>query len=154
MSCFQFIACYLSSVPQPFATTLSRWATERGFEIVDLEPSEDDIEYSKEINEKYGFNRIVEILEGTEWDKKQAKQPVSALTSMASKMKVKTDDGSSDEIEEFDGVLDAKDKSTFFPKLNKIEAVTDACKNTYIGNFQLQHNSYSLKLIGVSFRSP
>uniref|UniRef100_A0AC34GBA5 Uncharacterized protein n=1 Tax=Panagrolaimus sp. ES5 TaxID=591445 RepID=A0AC34GBA5_9BILA len=99
---------YFNFDTKPFSTTLSRWATDRGYEIVDLEPSDDDVAYFKEINERYGFDRIVEILEGTNWDKKETKSQ-AGLAAAAARMRLKEDE-SSDEFEEFDGNLDAKDK--------------------------------------------
>uniref|UniRef100_A0A914PRW8 Uncharacterized protein n=1 Tax=Panagrolaimus davidi TaxID=227884 RepID=A0A914PRW8_9BILA len=107
----KIIACHLSSIPQPFATTLSRWATDRGYEIVDLEPSDEDVAYFKEVNERYGLDRIIEILEGTSWDKKDTKSQ-AGLAAAAARMRLK-EDGDSDEFEEFDGNLDAKDKRVF-----------------------------------------
>ena len=77
--------------------------------MIDLEPDEADIEYFKSNNERFAFDRIVEVLEGTEWtEKKNKKNPLSYAQK---NIKSQNSDESSEE--EFDGELREEEKSKF-----------------------------------------
>lgn len=91
------IACYQSALPPTFLNTLTFWANKRGFEIIDLSPDESDIEYFKSNNERYSLDRLVEVLEGTEWNgKTQKKQDFTA--SKHEKVEQSNDESSDDDF--------------------------------------------------------
>ncbi|KAE9555324.1 hypothetical protein FO519_001483 [Halicephalobus sp. NKZ332] len=101
----KIIACYQSCLPPPFANALLLWANRNGFEVIDLEPDESDIEYFKSNNERFSLDRILEVLEGTEWTERKNKN--NPLPHVKKTLNENSDESSGDE---FEGELGEDDK--------------------------------------------
>uniref|UniRef100_A0A7E4ZZI2 SANT domain-containing protein n=1 Tax=Panagrellus redivivus TaxID=6233 RepID=A0A7E4ZZI2_PANRE len=110
----KIVACYQSSLSQPFGTTLVHWANSYGFEIIDLEPDAADVSYYEEIHEKYGLARVDEVLHAATW----------VNVSMKPKVEPKPYVDDSDQFDPFEGELDDEDRKaidSLFQSLNILD---------------------------------